>query len=57
MITGHDIHKYLGLNSTQDSLGVYVGYQEIDGTTAPTKVEITAPLNPSLIATIGWVIF
>jgi hypothetical protein len=38
MITGHDIHKYLGLNSTQDSLGVYVGYQEIDGTTAPTKV-------------------
>ena len=38
MITGHDIHKYLGLNATQDSLGVYVGYQEIDGTTAPTKV-------------------
>ena len=38
MITGHDIHSYLGINSTQDSIGVYVGYQEIDGIRAFTKV-------------------
>ena len=38
MITGHDIHNYLGINSKQDSLGVYVGFQEINEIMAPTKV-------------------
>ena len=38
MVTGHDIHEYLGINAKQDSTGVYVGYQEINGTSAPTKV-------------------
>ena len=38
MITGHQIHQYLGLNSTQDSFGVYTGFQEINGHRAETKV-------------------
>ena len=31
MITGHEIHKYLGIDSKADSFGVYTGFQEIDG--------------------------
>ena len=38
MITGHEIHKYLGIGSKDDSCGVYVGFQEIDGHQAATKV-------------------
>ena len=38
MITGHQIHQYLGLNSKQDSFGVYTGFQEINGHRAETKV-------------------
>ena len=38
MITGHEIHKYLGIDSKADSFGVYTGFQEIDGHRAPTKV-------------------
>jgi len=38
MITGHDIHKYLGFNSKQACFGVYTGFQEINGYHAPTKV-------------------
>lgn len=38
MVTGHEIHQYLGINSKQDSHGVYVGFQEIDEHRAPTKV-------------------
>jgi hypothetical protein len=38
MITGHEIHEYLGLNSTQDCHGVYAGFQEIDGHQAQTKI-------------------
>ena len=38
MITGHEIHEYLGLTSTQDCHGVYAGFQEIDRHHAPTKI-------------------
>ena len=38
MITGHEIHEYLGLSSTQDCHGVYAGFQEIDGHQAQTKI-------------------
>ena len=38
MVTGHDIHSYLGLRSTDDCYGVYVGFQEINEQLAPTKV-------------------
>ena len=38
MITGHEIHEYLGLTSTQDCYGVYAGFQEIDGHRASTKI-------------------
>ena len=38
MITGHEIHEYLGLNSKQDCYGVYAGFQEIDGHQAQTKI-------------------
>ena len=38
MITGHEIHEYLGLTSTQDCYGVYAGFQEIDGHRACTKI-------------------
>lgn len=38
MITGKRIHKYLGISSDDDSLGVYVGFQEIDGLHAKTKI-------------------
>ena len=38
MITGHEIHEYLGIDSEADSFGVYTGFQEIDGHRAPTKV-------------------
>ena len=38
MVTGHDIHHYLGLRSTDDCYGVYVGFQEINEQLAPTKV-------------------
>jgi hypothetical protein len=38
MITGHEIHEYLGLNSKQDSHGVYAGFQEIDKHRAHTKI-------------------
>ena len=37
MITGHEIHEYLGIGSKPDSFGVYTGF-EIDGHRAPTKV-------------------
>ena len=38
MITGHDIYAHLGLRSTEDCYGVYVGVQEINEQLAPTKV-------------------
>ena len=38
MITGKRIHEYLGIASGQDSTGVYVGFQEIDGLHAKTKL-------------------
>ena len=38
MITGHDIYSYLGLRSTDDCYGVYVGVQEINEQLAPTKI-------------------
>ena len=38
MVTGHDIYHYLGLRSTDDCYGVYVGFQEINEQLAPTKV-------------------
>ena len=38
MITGHDIHKYLGISSVEDSHGVYVGFQQIGQSRAPTKI-------------------
>ena len=38
MITGKRIHEYLGIRSDDDSLGVYVGFQEIDGLHAKTKI-------------------
>ena len=38
MITGHEIHEYLKLGSKDDSCGVYVGFQEINGHRAATKV-------------------
>ena len=38
MITGHEIHEYLGLGAKDDSCGVYVGFQEIGGHRASTKV-------------------
>jgi hypothetical protein len=38
MITGKRIHEYLGIRSDDDSLGVYVGFQEIDGRHAKTKI-------------------
>jgi len=38
MITGHDIHKYLGIGSTQDSFGVYVGFQQIGEARSMTKI-------------------
>ena len=38
MITGHDIHKILGISSVEDSHGVYVGFQQIGQSRAPTKI-------------------
>ena len=38
MITGHDIYSYLGLHSTDDCYGIYVGVQEINEQYAPTKI-------------------
>ena len=38
MITGHDIHKYLGISSVEDSHGVYVGFQQIGIHRAATKI-------------------
>ena len=38
MITGKQIHHYLGIRSEDDSPGVYVGFQEIDGHRARTKI-------------------
>ena len=38
MITGHDIHKILGISSVEDSHGVYVGFQQIGDVRAPTKI-------------------
>ena len=38
MITGHDIHKMLGISSVEDSHGVYVGFQQIGNVRAPTKI-------------------
>ena len=38
MLTGKEIHKYLGIRSDGESPGVYVGFQEIDGHRARTKI-------------------
>lgn len=38
MITGNEIHTYLGLRSTDDSCGVYVGWQQIGEARAQTKI-------------------
>ena len=38
MIQGHDIHNYLGIKGHTPCPGVYVGFQEINGHRAPTKV-------------------
>ena len=38
MITGHDIHKILGISSVEDSHGVYVGFQQIGIHRAATKI-------------------
>jgi len=38
VVTGHEIHEWLGITSTQDAHGVYVGFQEIRSHRAPTKV-------------------
>ena len=38
MITGHDIHKYLGIGSKQDSFGVYIGFQQIGDARSVTKI-------------------
>jgi len=38
MLTGKQIHKYLGINTKADSPGVYVGFQEIEGHRARTKI-------------------
>ena len=38
VVTGHEIYRYLGLKSTEDCHGVYVGFQEINEHYAPTKV-------------------
>ena len=37
-VTGNDIHAYLDIKSPDDSHGVYVGYQEIRGHCASTKI-------------------
>tara|TARA_Y100000356_G_scaffold134948_1_gene145757 strand:- start:175 stop:594 length:420 start_codon:yes stop_codon:yes gene_type:complete len=38
MITGKQIEKHLGIKSDGEALGVYVGFQEIDGHRARTKI-------------------
>ena len=46
MITGHRIHEYLGIKSDGESPGVYVGFQEIDGLHAKTKIGRTFKAQP-----------
>ena len=38
MVTGHDIYKHLGLSSTEDLCGVYIGWQQIGKKQAPLKI-------------------
>ena len=38
MVTGHEIHRWLGLKATDVCCGVYVGTHEIAELHAPTKV-------------------
>ena len=46
MITGHRIHEYLGIKSDGESFGVYVGFQEIDGHRARTKIGRSSKAQP-----------
>tara|TARA_Y100001937_G_C7082016_1_gene313463 strand:+ start:605 stop:1012 length:408 start_codon:yes stop_codon:yes gene_type:complete len=38
LVTGHEIHEYLGINSKHDCFGVYIGWQQIADHRAPLKI-------------------